>query len=205
MLQNTVYMAHILKVIWPALQIEEYLPHPTCSASSSVCSGAQSNTNSLCASESAHPTKPTTNATSVTVSSTDGASKHTTSIADTNAGIPETPSSPPRKHSIDSVDSIVTFEGDDGEGLSDQDDELIGPMPDEHHNNTHMEVTNSNSTAANVAHTSSPSTTQRDTVETRPIDGLRFLRELFAMSKFMQPEKRYTFRSMYRCYYNCAM
>eukprot|EP01032_Pedospumella_encystans_P018134 gene18134-20651_t len=187
MLQNTVYMARILKVIWPALQIEDYLPHSTCSASSSVCSAPQSNANSLCASDSAHPTKPTS--TSTTLHTTNGVAKHAnTSIADTNAGIPETPTSPPRKHSIDSIDSVVTFEGDEAMegGLSDQDDELIGPMPDEHHNNTHTDVANNNTGAMNVA-TSDDSPVS---VETRPIDGLRFLRELFAMSKFLQPEKR---------------
>ena len=194
MLQNTVYMARILKVIWPALQIEDYLPHSTCSASNSVCSAPQSNANSLCASDSAHPTKPITT-TNSTLNTTNGVAMHTTnSIADTNAGIPETPSSPPRKHSIDSIDSVVTFEGDEvmEGGLSDQDDELIGPMPDQ--NNTHIDVTSNNTSASNVA-TSGASPAN---VETRPIDGLRFLRELFAMSKFLQPEKRYV--CVFFCY-----
>lgn len=184
MLQNTAYMARVLKVIWPALHIEDYLPLPA-TASNSV--SPSHDTGSVQSMHSTH-------------------SAHTTPYSNTNAGVPETivpaaPTSSPVASPRDrkySMDSTVTFESGDGDGdgdaLSDEESDLIGPMPDDNINSMPFPT----STSTNVTNTTgnnNASTSTSYSVANRPIDGLRFLRELFAMSKFLQPEKRYVYRN----------
>jgi len=187
MLQNTAYMARVLKVIWPSLHIDDYLPLPATSNSVSPTHDA----NSVHSMQSAH--------------SNSGVHTNTsTSITNTNAGIPETivpaaPTSSPVASPRDrkySMDSTVTFESGDGDSdvdaaLSDDEAELIGPMPDDNNNTPTITTSTSNNNVVNTSSTANNTTTSISySIANRPIDGLRFLRELFAMSKFLQPEKR---------------
>lgn len=187
MLQNTAYMARVLKVIWPALHIEDYLPLPAASNSVSPAHDASS----------VHSMQSAGNGNN----NNNGSVPYTSS--NTNAGVPETivpaaPTSSPVASPRDrkySMDSTVTFESGDADSdaqLSDEEAELIGPMPDDNNNNLislpTAAPTSATSTGITTGNNSASSSTY--SIANRPIDGLRFLRELFAMSKFLQPEKR---------------
>lgn len=176
MLQNRAYMARVLNVVWPALNIDNYIP-----------------------AEASQPPLPAHGATSPQA------------VSPVDHGSGEAMQTERRDRSDSNSSSLSSGDGD-GEDMA-----LVGPAPAVVRASSAKEGASpvvtpplgspalppspANSAAegeegrdaADTDVDATPAPTGRASdreVADRPIDGLLFLRELFALSKFLQVEKR---------------
>lgn len=172
MLQNTAYMARVLNVIWPALNIDNYLPAeapalPAQGGSSPQAVSPVDRGNGE-AMETGHRERSDSNSSSISsgedvaligpapaVVRAAAAKEGASPVVTPPLGSPELPPSPTNSAAEEAGDVDVV-----------------------------------DATAAQAPAASQREREREEVVANRPIDGLRFLRELFAMSKFLQVEKR---------------
>jgi hypothetical protein len=157
MLQNTAYMARVLNVVWPALNIDNFLPAEEPQAPSS----------------------------SQTVSPAHGDREDGTEGTPPGLGCSSGDSEEMVLGPMPAVPAVVQAVA--GESSS--------PVVTPPLGSPVQPLSPANSTASSAVEGSPPAEVALpevapESTASRPIDGLRFLRELFAMSKFLQVEKR---------------
>ena len=202
MLQNTGYLARVLNVVWPALHIDNYLPAAvapsesrTVSPEASDCEGPaarsgtqRGRTDSLDSEEMDVVVGPMPAAVVAATGSSSGGAVSPVVTPPHSGSAPTSPVAAP-------TTAAVAAAGQEAHPPS----PLSSPEISIH------------SVPAPIAQPSSPgiSSIRADPQPqpvSRPIDGLLFLRELFAMSKFLQLEKRYVQSILqYSLLYYCCM
>lgn len=168
MVQNTGYVARVLKVIWPALHIDDYIP--TTGAKDSALLSQEQGSVAPSSATVSPDLSPLHHEGMDVVSST---SKGDGSGASGGAE--------------DSITAEDTIRSDSSDTIEDEED-FIGPTPSVMC--TTETVVTPPGSALNSAPNSNAQASAAVHAASRPIDGLRFLRELFAMSKFLTVEKR---------------
>lgn len=204
MLQNTGYLARVLNVVWPALHIDNYLPAAaapsesrTVSPEASDCEGPavrsgtrRGRTDSLDSEEMDVVVGPMPAAVVAATGSSGGAVSPVVTPPHSGSA-PTSPVAAPTTSTTNTAAAAAVQEAPPPSPLSSPEISI-------------------HSAPAPIAQPSSPgiSSIRADPQPqpvSRPIDGLLFLRELFAMSKFLQLEKRYVqsilqYSLLYYCY-----